>query len=246
MDPTTIKQLVSLNRIFYQSFARDFSETRQRLQPGVLRVLKQLPNSIKALDMGCGNGELVCALIRAEHRGMYVGLDFSAELLAIAEKSLEQCCSKFNGLQVQLTQADLTLASWTEGVPEIAYQQAFAFAVLHHLPGYMTRLRVLQAARRLLEEGGVLYLSNWQFLNSPRLRARILPWEEIGLNEMSVDQGDYLLDWRRGGQGLRYAHQFSLSELDEMAKQCDFQIVDIFHSDGKGGNLGLYQAWQAV
>lgn len=246
MDPATVNRLVSLNHIFYQSFARDFSETRRRLQPGVRRIVKQLPKSLRALDLGCGNGELVCALIQNDHCGDYVGLDFSTELLAIAKHFSDQCLERMNNIQVILKQADLTDSSWSEAVPRIAFQQAFAFAVLHHLPGSPIRLQVLKEVRCLLKEGSALYLSNWQFLNSARTRARIVPWETVGLHEEQVDPGDYLLDWRRGGRGLRYAHQFTHSELKGLAEGSDFKIVDIFYSDGNTGNLGLYQTWQAV
>jgi len=83
-------------------------------------------------------------------------------------------------------------------------------------------------------------------LNSPRLRERIQSWEMIGLNTSQIDPHDYLLDWRHGGFGLRYVHHFSPSELENLASDTGFEIVDAFVSDGEGGNLGLYQVWQPV
>ena len=41
MNPTTLSRLLDLNRQFYQAFALPFSATRQRLQPGVLRILEE-------------------------------------------------------------------------------------------------------------------------------------------------------------------------------------------------------------
>ncbi len=105
------------------------------------------------------------------------------------------------------------------------------------------RLQLLRAVRALLAPQGRFILSNWQFLNSDKLRARLQPWTRIGLTEEDVDAGDYLLDWRRGGEGLRYAHQFSEAELAALAAECDFDILETFHSDGEGGRLGLYQVW---
>jgi hypothetical protein len=86
--------------------------------------------------------------------------------------------------------------------------------------------------------------SEWQFLNSERLRSRIQPWQAAGLSEDDVEPGDYLLDWRQGGQGLRYVHHFSLEELAELADATGFQIAESFHSDGDGARLGLYQIWR--
>ena len=87
-------------------------------------------------------------------------------------------------------------------------------------------------------------MSNWQFLNSEKLKARIQPWEAVGLWESDVDPGDYLLDWRSGGTGVRYVHHFSAAELSALARDAGFVIEETFHSDGTSGDLGLYQAWQ--
>jgi hypothetical protein len=59
-----------------------------------------------------------------------------------------------------------------------------------------------------------------------------------------MDPGDYLLDWRQGGRGLRYVHHFSPPELTSLAQMTGFKVVESFSSDGEGGNLGLYQVWQ--
>ena len=58
MDSDTIQRLLALNYQFYQTFAAPFSATRQRLQPGVLRLLPAIPETARLLDLGCGNGEL--------------------------------------------------------------------------------------------------------------------------------------------------------------------------------------------
>jgi tRNA (uracil-5-)-methyltransferase TRM9 len=88
-----------------------------------------------------------------------------------------------------------------------------------------------------------LMLSVWQFLQNERLRARIQPWEYAGLQVEDVDPGDYLLDWRRGGHGLRYVHHFDQAELQELAAGSGFAIQTSFKSDGQGGQLSLYQIW---
>jgi hypothetical protein len=119
------------------------------------------------------------------------------------------------------------------------------FAVLHHIPGEKLRLDFLRTVRGWMEPGARLALSNWQFLNSPRLRARIQPWTIAGLTESQLDPGDSLLDWKRDGAGLRYAHAFSGEELIALAGETGFVVTDSFLSDGEGGNLGLYQTWQA-
>ena len=80
-------------------------------------------------------------------------------------------------------------------------------------------------------------------MNSEKLKARIQNWEKVGLSKEDVDEGDYLLDWRSGGQGLRYVHHFSASELTGLANQVEMKVEAEFLSDGENGKLGLYQDW---
>ena len=197
--------LTLLNRQFYQDFALHFSDTRLRLQPGIRKIIERLPGDLCALDLGCGNGSLACALVSSSRTGHYLGMDFSDTLLEIARDRVAAVGSGESLLTTKWLKADLTDRDWTQAVSALAYSEIFAFAVLHHIPGADTRLELLKSLRRLIQDGGQLYLSNWQFLNSERLRGRILPWEMVGLEDGQLDREDYLLDWRRGGLGLRYA-----------------------------------------
>lgn len=243
MDADTSQRLIDLNRQFYQTFARPFSITRQRLQPGVRRVLERIPLEASLLDLGCGNGELWRALAARGQRGAYLGVDFSPGLLQAAGELTDW--SNIAG-QAKFIQADLTRPNWAEGVAISPVDAATAFAVMHHLPGMDPRVQFLRQARGLIAPHGRLYHSNWQFLNSERLRARLQPWEAIGLIPEQVDEGDYLLDWRQGGYGLRYVHHFNEAELNELAQASGFCILDSFYSDGEGGRLGIYQTWEPL
>ena len=236
MNPTTISHLLELNRQFYQTFALPFSSTRLRLQPGVRRILDSISPSANILDLGCGNGEFARQLAERQHKGTYTGLDFSAALLAQVGQGLP---SNFHFLQ-----ADLSSEDWDAPLVSKQVDLAVAFAVLHHLPGDELRLQVLRKVRILLSSGGRFIHSEWQFLNSPRLKGRIQPWDNLGLSTADVDPGDYLLDWRQGGTGLRYVHHFSENELKQLAARAGFAIVESFLCDGENSRLGLYQTWQ--
>lgn len=236
MNPTTLSRLLELNRQFYQTFALQFSATRQRLQPGVKRLLEGIEISTKVLDLGCGNGELARQLAQQGFTGLYTGLDFSPELL-------RQACAA-QSPSYHFLQADLSTPEWDAPLSGMQYDCILAFAVLHHLPGADLRLQALRKVRSMLAPEGRFIHSEWQFLNSPRLKNRIQPWEAIGLSESEVDPGDYLMDWRQGGYGLRYVHHFSEAELLEMAGAAGFSVVQSFVSDGENSRLGLYQVWQ--
>lgn len=240
MEEPVVSHLLDLNRQFYQTFALQFSATRGRLQPGVLRVLEGVPADARLLDLGCGNGALARHLCRKDHRGVYVGVDASEALLAEARKGLPE------SFAAEFLHADLAQPGWDSGLPDLPFDFIFAFAVLHHLPGAGLRRRLLADLRSHLAQEGRFAHSEWQFLSSPRLQGRIQPWEKAGLTPEQVDPGDCLLDWRRGGTGLRYVHHFSEQELAALAGETGFEILASFLSDGQGGRLSLYQIWKRV
>lgn len=236
MDAQIAKQLIELNRKFYEQFGDSFSATRQRLQPGVRRILDSLGAVDSVLDLGCGNGHFLREVFQRNHSAALLGVDFSLPLLRDAGTSLEV---EFREIQLSKLSEFSNQLLITDHWSLIT-----CFATLHHIPSEAIRLDVLKTVRKLLKPDGKFYLSNWQFLNSPKLTARIQPWSRIGLSDADVDAGDYLLDWRSGGEGLRYAHHFSAEELHGLAEQAGFEVEAEFLSDGENGRLGLYQTWR--
>jgi SAM-dependent methyltransferase len=241
MDSSTAAYLIELNLEFYTRFGNSFSATRNRLQPGVRRVLEMLKGDESVLDLGCGNGELARELAKRGHRGPYLGVDFSLPLLRDAEVQAKGFFARF--MQADLTQ--LPAIGHQLSVAE-GWSVVLAFAVLHHIPSAQIRMDLLRVVHELLKADGIFVHSNWQFLNSEKLKARIQDWSKVGLSPRDVDTNDYLLDWRRGGQGLRYVHHFEEQELNDLARSCHFLVVDTFYSDGEDGNLGLYQVWKPL
>jgi SAM-dependent methyltransferase len=237
MNSTTALQLLEINRRFYTEFGANFSATRQRIQPGVRKIIASLAGSENLLDLGCGNGQLARVLAENGFKGTYLGLDFSPPLLSFAR-------SQPGGFPAEFGAADLVSPDWDNTLPCAHYSVITAFAVLHHIPDAGIRAGILRKIHTLLAPGGRLILSNWQFLNSKKLKTRIQPWETVGLSSADVEEGDTLLDWRSGGLGLRYAHHFSVFELGQLADQTNFRLIESFLSDGEGGRLALYQAWE--
>ena len=240
MKADTAIKILSLNHQFYQSFAEDFSATRGRLQPGVLSLMERFLAADRILDLGCGNGELVRELMKAGYGGAYHGTDFSQKLLEDARKGTPP------GQKVEFFALNLVLASWVDILPVAAYPLILCFATLHHIPGDQERLRMVENVRKHISDDGTFILSNWQFFRSERFQDRILPWSSVDIQDEEVDQGDYLLDWRRGGTGVRYVHHFSEKELSRLARKGGFKIQESFYSDGKEGDLSLYQLWEPV
>jgi tRNA (uracil-5-)-methyltransferase TRM9 len=254
MDETIVHALLEINRRFYQDYAQPFASTRRRIQDGVRQYVQELPDG-KYLDLGCGSGTLAghWTKPRPDHsfrKGLYLGVDFSAGLLAEARRELPAGLPP--GLGIAFQQKDLMAVDWHSAIDAAPFDGLLAFAVLHHLPGGNHRVDFLRQARFLIKPGGCFILSVWQIQNSPKLMARQQPWFEAGLTEDQVESGDVLLDWRQSSTqspqstGLRYVHVFTESDLRQLASQTGWQVESSSYHDGHTGNLGLYQVWRAV
>jgi SAM-dependent methyltransferase len=239
MNSTTAQRLLEINREFYNRFGDQFSATRQRLQPGVRKILETIQADVSVLDLGCGNGHFLRELNMRGHKAALLGVDFSLPLLRDAVSQPGEFSARFMEIDITKLSVNSNQLQITDNWSLIT-----AFATLHHIPSTEIRLDILKTVHKLLKPNGKFILSNWQFLNSEKLTARIQPWSRVGLLDDDLDEGDYLLDWRSGGQGLRYAHQFSAEELLGLAEQAEMRVTDSFLSDGDGGNLGLYQIWE--
>jgi SAM-dependent methyltransferase len=236
VDPETTDKLIRINREFYQQFAVEFDRTRARLQPGVEKLADGIAAAKRILDLGCGNGGLWLRLRERGFSGSYTGLDFSPALVQIAGFRAGE------GSGAEFWLRDLAAEGWEAGL-DGPYDRFLAFAVFHHLPPAIVE-GVLHRCRRLIAPDGMLLLSVWQFLRSPRWRLRVQLWEMAGIDSGSVVEDYYLLDWRSGGTGYRYVHDYSSDALSEMAGKTGFTVADSSLSDGREGDLSLYQIWE--
>jgi tRNA (uracil-5-)-methyltransferase TRM9 len=248
MKERIIKQLLNINEEFYQTFADSFSRTRQRVQPGIKKVLNEIPLLGNWVDLGCSNGGLAIEWARQHKQGLYFGLDSSAGLLDLARKKISEVKLPDN-LKVSFQQNDIARSNWVTSLPGIAWDGVLAFAVLHHIPDAGLRLQILKQIYKLLPQGGKFYFSVWQFQKSPQLMTHCVDWSQAGIFAQDVEPGDYLLDWRaettpsNHGVGLRYVHLYEKKEFEDLSICSGFKKVMDFESDGRTGNLSLYQLW---
>ena len=252
MQPDVARQLIELNRKFYSDFGDAFAATRTRIQPGIRTVLQRLnklaPHPGRWLDLGCGGGQVVLAWAAFGRKGHYLGIDFSLELLTEARARAVDITTP--DLRVQYAQSDLSAEAIAAQFPPDSLDGVLAFASLHHLPTLALRQALLTTIHQNLKPGGLFIHSEWQFHQSPRLMERVQDWSRIGLTAADVEENDYLLDWRYSlpGQaeqtGLRYVHLYTREELAVLLENSGFSPVFEFDSDGKEGNLALYQCWR--
>lgn len=240
-----LDRLNQINREFYATFAASFSETRSESAQELQVILPYIADGARVLDIGCGNGR-AAALLGRQRRGVtYVGVDASEEMIGSARRKAQGA---------EFVVADITRPDWTDCLPGRAGGQpeprtfdcVLMLAVLHHIPGNDVRARLMRQARELLAPRGRLVVSTWQFMDSERMRKKIVPWGTVGIDERELEPGDVLLDWKRGGAGLRYCHWIGKDELDALAAQASLNVVETWRAGGREGDLSLYAVLAAA
>ncbi|HAF61380.1 MAG TPA: hypothetical protein DCK95_03530, partial [Anaerolineaceae bacterium] len=205
-----------------------------------------LPGNI--LDLGCGNGNILRNLCAQKFSGMYMGVDFSPNLINDAQQlyaTLQGKCL----FKAQFSAFDLVASDWRSISTYKPWEVICAFAVFHHIPGSENRRILFQHVRKCMYPATKFIFSVWQPQNSTRLVKRFQSWNVIGMSESDVESGDVLLDWKSTTStmdevGYRYVHIFTPGELQLIATDLGFTILENFYSDGKEGNVGLYHVWQ--
>lgn len=111
--------------------------------PSLLPLLENIKPTDSILDLGCGNGRLLTALI---HPQKYLGIDFSQTLLLEAERLHPHHLFR---------RGDLTDSSTFENLDK--YDYVFCLAVLHHLEIDQQK----ELLQRMKQLGNKIILSVW-------------------------------------------------------------------------------------
>ena len=154
----------------------------------------------KLLNLGCAHGP---DFLPFKDGFELYGVDFSAEMLKFAEKYAK----KF-GFAVELTLADIRRLPY----PDQSFDRAIAVATYHHLMGGEHQ-EALRELRRVLKPGGEAFITVWN---------RWQPRFWFKPKEVAVP-------WRKKGQTLyRRYYLFSYSELEKLAKEAGFKVIESF------------------
>lgn len=226
MNQATINRLNDINREFYRITAESFDDSRSHAWPGWQALLPYLTPPLSVLDVGCGNGRFGLFLAEALSTKLtYYGIDSNPTLLARARASLA-------GLAAQVEQRDVI-----EQPPETGeYDLVALFGVLHHVPGNDERRAFMQSLAQRVAPGGYLAFAAWRFYEYARFRDRIVPWPD----DITVEPGDYLLDWRRGERALRYCHFVDDAEHAALIAATGLSEVLSYRADGRTNDANRY------
>ncbi len=175
---------------------------------------------MRVLDVGCGNGRFgIYVIERLGKDGLhYVGLDSSAALLDKARAALA-------GIDARFEQRDLV--DQPPDDPLGQFDLVVLFGVLHHIPGADRRLALIRSLADRVAPGGILAFTEWRFYEVERLRDRIVPFSA----DLSVEPGDYLLDWRLGEIAHRYCHYVDEAEHARLMAAAGLPVLAEYRAD---------------
>lgn len=235
MDENTVEKLLALNRKFYATFAQAFAESRSLSDPALRSILPYISSGARVLDVGCGNGRLAQLLDQTRRGVTYTGVDAVPELIEVARTQSGQL-----EISAEFHILDISRPGWGDLFRDESFDYVVALAVLHHIPSFRLRALALREMAELLAPGGRVILSTWQFGDSDRQRRKIVDWTEANIPAEALEPSDYLLDWNRGGRGVRYCHLVGETELRQLAAESGLSVRSTFRAGGREGNLSLF------
>ena len=256
MNKTTILQLNNLNKSFYQTTAKDFDDSRQYYWQGWETLLSTIHKNastvtepVEVLDIGCGNARFAEFLSEnIEQEFKYTGIDSNKKLLeAATEKLSSETCNlepenfEFLNLDIIEKLLDNKLQESLKG----NYDLVVLFGVMHHIPSFNLRVRLIQTLFKKLTPKGLLVFTSWQFANHERFQNRFVSPSTVNIDNHELEENDYILDWRRGAKAYRYCHHLNEKEIESILKQLPAKTgAEQYYADGKSNDLNLYTVIQ--
>jgi ubiquinone/menaquinone biosynthesis C-methylase UbiE len=152
----------------------------------------------KLLNLGCGHG---ADFLPFRDSFELYGMDYSAEMLKLAEKF-----SLKHNFKAVLTQADLRQLPYEND----SFDRAIAIATYHHLKGHDEQLKALLELKRVLKTGGEAFITVW---NKGQTRFLFKPRELL----IPFKTGDKIVE--------RYYYLFTYGEIERLARKAGFEIL---------------------
>lgn len=204
-------------------------------------VFRHCPGPGRLIDLGCGTGRLLVSLARLGWR--VLGVDLSAEMLAVAREKAQSA-----GVAVELMQANL---AELDAVADGSFDHAAClFSTLGMVLGADVRRRVVGHAHRVVRPGGrlILHVHNRWFHLNHREGRRWLMGDVVRGWMGRPDAGDRVMPAHQGVAGLTL-HLFRRCEVVRLLREVGFRIVEVrpvgLRSDGGVGWPWLFGGLRA-
>ena len=214
----------------YNNFAKTFSKSRKNMKWEEIEYFLSFLNwkeKKKILDIWCWNGRFFWELIKNKiNIKKYLWIDLSKWLLEEAKEIYKEDLDleKINFLELNMLDI-----SKIEKLTEIKkFDYIFLIASFHHLNELKDRKKVMRNLEKILKKNWKIFMTNWALnsdLNNEKYKKSVI--EHSKNNFWSVDYKIKI------GKFDRFYHCFSLEELEFLAKNSWFKILEnkIFDND---------------
>lgn len=255
MNLATARELSRLTGEFYARTSASFAQTRTAPWPGWQRVIDELgmcgiadlPTApLRVLDLACGNLRFERFLAEMAYESR-VPSPIEVHAFDSCDAMLDE--APIPDVTVAYTHLDIVEALLAgnmlqDAVGSHVVDLAVCFGFMHHLCLPEHRQRVLEALVESVVPGGMIAVSFWQLSKSERLlgKARAVTEHAVAQHDLrGLGEGDYLLGWQDRTDVLRYCHDFSEQEIDDLAQAvASAEEVARFSADGATGNLNRH------
>ncbi len=200
----------------YNSFAKTFSQSRKNMKWEEIDYFLESLNfndSFRILDIWCGNWRFLWALKskfpQIQNRN-YNWIDLSSWLLEEAKKL-------HNDFEENFSECNMLNIDWINN----KYTDIFFIASFHHLQSLEERVQVITKAYEILGEWGKVYMTNWALnseLNSEKYSKYLIVNSKNSFWSLDYD----IKIW----DSSRFYHCFDVSELEYLAKNSWFKIIE--------------------
>jgi len=214
----------------YNSFAGEFSETRQRKWQEFDDLARENYSDIKTqkiLDIGCGNGRLRKFLAERNFSGEYFARDVAENFLDHAKQNLQEFSDTKSG------KLHFSQGGFLDLLPEFSdnyFDEVWAVASFHHLSQDKDRKKALQDIQKILKPEGEIILTVWNLSEQKKYdpQKKEAFWRSVW-NPLFSER-DFLIPW--GVQKTpRYYYSFSEEYLTKLLLEAGFEIQKIFYSE---------------
>lgn len=124
-----------------------------------VQATRTLHGCQRVVDLGCGAGSLLVRLAKLNPEISFLGLDFSDEMLKVAQQNLKDNQVK----NVELKKADFTDLHF---IADHSFDGVISTLALHHMPSFEMLRRCFRESNRILKPGGALFFSDLGRLKS--------------------------------------------------------------------------------
>lgn len=209
----------------YTKYAEEFSKTRNTIWEGWIKLLTHilLIDNLNVLDIGCGNGRFIRFLVDNNVKfNSYLGVDYSKELLKIAEYNYTLNPNvKFSTINL--------LKNWDEKIKKLPkFNLIVAFGVTHHLETAESRELFFKTISEIIERSGYIILSFWKFK------------ENENLFQTAFEISSNLYKLKFGKNATRICYDFEESEILQLIEKNSLEIIERYFADSKNNRGNEY------